>query len=393
MLQNDMINLADIEEVMNKNKREEILKQHPYEIWQGKDDGWYTYLPDKTNKRKLKRRAKKSKLEDDIVEYYLAVLENPCIIDLFNEWNDERIENEEIGKNSYTKYSNDFKRFFKADDTFCTIPVKEIAEADITKFIKMNIKRYELSRKSYASMRTLIIGVFKYAKSKKLTEISISTYFSDLQLSNNLFKKNKKSAESQVFNEDETIAVTRYLRENQNIHNLGLLLLFETGLRVGELCVLKPEHILPEGIKVESTEIYYKDSETNKNVFEIKETPKMGADDRIVVIPPQARETLRKIKLMNPFGEFLFMKNNKRIHSIRFNYYLYKACKAVGIPERSTHKIRKTYASKLIDANVEEALIQSQMGHSDIKTTRDYYYFCTQNQSNKEKQISGAVNL
>lgn len=176
-------------------------------------------------------------------------------------------------------------------------------------------------------------------------------------------------------------------------HNLGLLLLFETGLRVGELCVLKPEHILQEGIKVESTEVYYKDRETNKNVFEIKETPKMGADDRIVIIPPQAKETLRKIRLMNPFGEYLFMKNNKRIHSIRFNYYLYKACREVGIPERSTHKIRKTYASKLIDANVEEALIQSQMGHSDIKTTRDYYYFCTQNQSNKEKQISSAVNM
>ena len=393
VLENNIIDLSYVQEKIEMSKRKQMLAKHQYEIWQGKDEAWYTYIPDKETGRKLKRRTSRKKLEDDIIEYYTAMEENPFIHDLFERWNDERYENGEIGKNSYTKYGNDFKSFFQKDDSLCRVPMKEITEAELLTFIKLNIKRYNLTRKSYASLRTLIIGVFKYAKMNKMTDISISTFFSDLQLSNNLFKKNRKDASSQVFDDEETFRLTNYLKENQTIHNLGLLLLFETGMRVGEMCVLKPENITKEGIVINSTEIYYKDPKTNKTVFEVKDTPKMGADERTIIIPEHTRTIIKRIRLLNPFGEYLFMKDGKRINSTRFNYHLYKACREVGIPERSTHKIRKTYASKLIDADVEEAIIRAQMGHTDIKTTKDYYYYSTQDQKYKESQISKAISV
>lgn len=393
VLENNIIDLSYVQEKIEMTKRKQMLGKHQYEIWQGKDEAWYTYIPDKEMGRKLKRRTCRKKLEDDIIAYYVAIEENPFISDLFERWNNERYENGEIGKNSYTKYGNDFKRFFQKDDSLCEVPMKEITEAELLAFIKLNIKRYNLTRKSYASLRTLIIGVFKYAKMNRMTDISISIFFSDLQLSNNLFKKNRKDPSSQVFNDEETFQLTNYLRENQTIHNLGLLLLFETGMRVGEMCVLKPENITKDGIIINSTEIYYKDPETKKTVFEVKNTPKMGADERTIIIPEHTRAIIKRIRLLNPFGEYLFMKDGKRINSTRFNYHLYKACREVGIPERSTHKIRKTYASKLIDADVEEAIIRAQMGHTDIKTTKDYYYYSTQDQKYKESQISKAISV
>lgn len=393
VLENNIIDLSYVQEKIEMTKRKQMLGKHQYEIWQGKDEAWYTYIPDKEMGRKLKRRTSRKKLEDDIIAYYVAIEENPFISELFERWNNERYENGEIGKNSYTKYGNDFKRFFQKDDSLCEVPMKEITEAELLAFIKMNIKRYNLTRKSYASLRTLIIGVFKYAKMNKMTDISISIFFSDLQLSNNLFKKNRKSASSQVFNDEEVSKLTKYLKEHPTVHNLGLLLLFETGMRVGEMCVLKPENITKNGIIINSTEIYYKDPETNKTVFEIKDTPKMGADERTIIIPEHTRAIIKRIRLLNPFGEYLFMKDGKRINSTRFNYHLYKACREVGIPERSTHKIRKTYASKLIDADVEEAIIRAQMGHTDIKTTKDYYYYSTQDQKYKESQISKAISV
>lgn len=391
VLENNIIDMSYVQEKIEMTRRKRMLEKHQYEMWQGNDGAWYTYFPDKEKGRKLKRRMSKKKLEDDIIAYYVALEENPFITDLFTRWNDERYENNEIGKNSYTKYKNDFKRFFHKEDSLCKIPMKEITEAELLAFIKLNIKRFHLTRKSYASLRTLIIGVFKYAKMNKITDISISTFFSDLQLSNNLFKKNHKDASSQVFNDDEIMKLTKYLRDHPTIHNLGLLLLFETGMRVGELCVLKPGNITEEGIVINSTEIYYKNPDTNKTVFEVKDTLKMGVDERTIIIPEHTRAIIKRIRLLNPFGEYLFMKEGKRINSTRFNYHLYKACKEIGIPERSTHKIRKTYASKLIDGHVEEALIRSQMGHTDIKTTKDYYYYATQNQKYKESQISKAL--
>lgn len=71
----------------------------------------------------------------------------------------------------------------------------------------------------------------------KMTELSISTFFSDLQLSNNIFRKNRKKPAGQVFNDDEVAILTRYFREHPTVHNLGLLLLFETGMRVGGNCL------------------------------------------------------------------------------------------------------------------------------------------------------------
>ena len=95
----------------------------------------------------------------------------------------------------------------------------------------------------------------------------------------------------------------------------------------------------------------------------------------------------------NPFGEFLFMKDGKRIHSIKFKQWLYKACDAVEIPRRSSHKIRKTYAGKLIDGKIEDSIIKEQMGHANIETTRDYYYYATQDHEYKEKQIERVLGF
>lgn len=37
------------------NKREEYLIKHPYEIWEGKDGKWHTYLPDAKKGRIAKK--------------------------------------------------------------------------------------------------------------------------------------------------------------------------------------------------------------------------------------------------------------------------------------------------------------------------------------------------
>lgn len=57
------------------------------------------------------------------------------------------------------------------------------------------------------------------------------------------------------------------------------------------------------------------------------------------------------------------------------------------------HKIRKTYATTLIDKNVSESFIQEQMGHSDISTTRKLYYFSNQAEQTKYDQIEKAVSF
>ena len=106
-----------------------------------------------------------------------------------------------------------------------------LRETDLVEFIKMNIKRYQLTQKAYSGLRLSLIGLFEYAKLYGYTEISISTFFSDLSLSRNMFKKKRKTDSENVFTVKEAEVLKQYLWDHPTIHNLGLLLMFETGSR------------------------------------------------------------------------------------------------------------------------------------------------------------------
>ena len=56
------------------------------------------------------------------------------------------------------------------------------------------------------------------------------------------------------------------------------------------------------------------------------------------------------------------------------------------------HKIRKTYGTTLIDADVNESTVAEQMGHKDITTTKRYYYRSNKSDDTKFKQISRALS-
>lgn len=70
-VENGIIDLSCVQNMIEMKKREEILKNHLYEIYQGKDGKWYTYILDNDNKRVKKKRTSLSKIEDFHVEHYI----------------------------------------------------------------------------------------------------------------------------------------------------------------------------------------------------------------------------------------------------------------------------------------------------------------------------------
>lgn len=151
------------------------------------------------------------------------------------------------------------------------------------------------------------------------------------------------------------------MEDQPTLIELGIILAFKTGLRVGEISTLSWSDIAENKIHISKTEIRYRD-ENGKYVFDVQNFPKSDAGFRDVIITEDTNELMRKIKMLNPFGEYIFMKNGKRIKGQAFTRRLYVICDKVGIGERSIHKARKTYATKLIDGNVPESVIKTQMG-------------------------------
>lgn len=387
-IQNGIIDIQDVQEKIEMKEREELLKQHPYKIWEGKDGRWYTYLPDEERGRLLRKKKSKKDIETDIIEY-LKSAEEKYLKDIFNEWLTKKIEFGEIQKQTYDRYMTDFTRFFDKS-SISKKDIRKITEEDLEEFIRKSIIEKDLSRKSFAGLRLILIGIFKYAKKCKYTQISITQFLGDLELPKKCFvKKQIKDAES-VFTDQEVEKIVQYIYENESLINYGILLAFQTGIRVGELCTLKYTDISNNKLQIRRTEIRYKDKD-GRYIYEVRESPKTEAGNRDVILNSEAQKTLKQIRRINPFGEYIFLKNGKRIKEKAFTVKITKICRYVGIKERSMHKVRKTYATKLINGGVDERLVIQQMGHTSIDCTKNYYYFNNKNDDEAAIQIERAI--
>ena len=111
-VEHNMINLADVQEKIRMEKREEILRKHRWAISLGSDGRWMTYLPDPEHGRKMVKKATRKQVEDIVITYWRSELENPTLEEVFREWNDRRLELNKIAKATYTRNCEIFERFF-----------------------------------------------------------------------------------------------------------------------------------------------------------------------------------------------------------------------------------------------------------------------------------------
>ena len=384
-LDGGMIDLNTLQVAVEMAEKQKYLKKHKKKVWQGSDGRWFTYLPE-GEKRGLIRRKDKKELEDFIAEYYKAKSDDPTVKAVFYQWLDEKLEMQEIKKATFDKYENDFLRFF---GDFGSEKIKSVTEESLELFIRKQIGTLELTNKAYAGLRTLIMGIFKYAKRKKYTEISISSFFNDLQLSRKIFKQNPKDSRNEVFSESETLLITNHLKEHPSLIHYGMLLCFQTGVRVGELVALHYSDVKGDTLHVQRQEIKYKD-EDGKTVLEIVDYTKTESGNRYIVLTEHAKETIEAMKQYS-HGDIM-MEREVRIRCSTINRELYKVCKRCGLQPRSMHKIRKTYATTLIDASVDDSIVMEMMGHSDITTTRKFYYYSRSGEERKREQVNSAIN-
>lgn len=384
----DTISLEDVGKEIMSRTNAILLKNHPNDIWQGGNGYYYTYVGEGSSRRLIKRK-KLETLENDILEHYTSKV--LTIGECFNEWAMWRLENEFIGKGTYNRYIYDYNKYLLPLD-HCL--VSSITADDMDIFIRKVVRDYNMTAKAYSNMRTVILGIFKWAKRCHYTEFSIGEFFSDFDISKKSFRKVKRESEDNVFTDDEVRRLMVWLRANPTIENLGLIFAFQTGVRCGELAALKWSDISSDGLTlhVQRQEILYH-VKTGMQEHKVVEYTKSEAGDRYIYMPSGTVSTLTIARSLNRESEFIFAKNGIRINKTVYNTKLATACRNVGVKERTMHKIRKTYATALIDSDVEEIFVTQQLGHSSIETTKKYYYFARASKDTKTSKINEAITF
>lgn len=208
-----------------------------------------------------------------------------------------------------------------------------------------------------------------------------------MELSQRAFRKVIKEDNEEVFDDEEVMKLIKEISSEPDMLNLGIMLMFCTGIRVGELVALKWCDVIDNSIKIRRTEISYKGN-NKKNVYEIREYPKTEASIRTVFVPTEFSSILKRLKFMSGNDEYIFWKNDKNIKVLQVRKRLYTLCDKLGIKRKSPHKLRKTYVSILLDNGVDKRLVQDVAGHTQISTSERNYHRNRKSDQKKEKILS-----
>lgn len=384
-IEHGIIDVAELQAQVEEMRKTEYLKNHDHAIWES-GGYWFAHVTTSKGRKLLKRKTRES-LNELIVETYKQMNVDPTIEECYIQWAKDKLEHQEIQKQTYDRYETDYKRFFSE---FGKRKIKTVTTDELYDFCRDTIHTHNLTSSGWGNVRTLVIGIWKYAKRKHFTELSISQFMGDIDLSSRCFRVVRRTYEEEVFSDEELERLMEQIgKEKPSLLTLGVELALETGMRSGELSALEPTDIVDNTLLVTKTEEHYKGKDGY--IFNVRKALKGTHGNRKVFLTPRAVEIINKIKELNPEGKYLFEKNGKRMRGKAFSQKCVWLCEKAGIVPQSLHKCRKTYATRLINAKVDESVIRSQMGHVDFSTTKDYYYFNNRDEDEARKMVMDAL--
>lgn len=369
---NDKISMDRSRVLFEKmTKRTHILRSHA--IWQNKDGRWCTKVKLPDGKTKMIARKDRTQVEDLIIEYYEKCEDNPTIKELYDIWIEKKLSREDITNTTKSRYD---RQYTQCMQEFGNKRIKCLTPYEVEEFLLDTVYEKKLTVKGFSNLRTIIKGLFRMCKKKGYIDWSIDTVLSELDISRKAFKRIRHTDNELVFDDNEIKTLQNAMDEfGLDALNLAIMLLFNTGLRPGEAVALKRKDVSLNYVNVNKTEVILHTDEGT--IFKVEDRTKTDAGCRCVIVPDTSETVMKKILRQNPFAdpeEYIFQKNGKRITSEQLRGRLRYLCKKTNIVLKSPNKIRKTYASILIDNGVPDSIITQQMGHTNIKTTELYYH-------------------
>lgn len=363
-----IIDMSAVHQSIMMNRKQQVLKMHKYKISLGSDGRYQTMFVDTATG---KRKNIKGRSEDEILTklvdlyYQTSYIDKLTFRDVYEQW----LEHKKLttsSVNTLVRHKQHYQKYF-AQSKLDAKKFKNIDSIFLTEECCQIIKNYNLSNKEWQNVKTILNGMYELAVAKKYIQNNI---MQDVKITVKFRQVVKKSSRTEVFNNKEIEELNAYLdamiSDTQDSSFYAVRINMMCGLRVGELVALKWSDI--EGMKLHVIREEVRNQETN--TYSVEEHTKTH-EDRYVTLVPQALKLFEELEHQ---GEYVFMRNNERLTSRQVQYVLEKYAERNDKTVKRSHKMRKTYASRLANANVSLDCIRENMGHSNLQTTLSYVY-------------------
>lgn len=406
-LENDILSSSDMEKIKESMKKKtleklknELKPLHPYTIRQNeKDQRWRTRVPDKSCKSGLRMIVKTSEqdLYTALADYYgLEWYDDEDKVTLetfYPRW----LKYKALHTNSETYVSridSDWKAYY-VGTKIIKEPLRKLDKLALDVWAHDLIKTHSMTKTQYYNCTVIIRQALDYAADLKLI---LENPFKYVKIDGKrMFRKVKKKPDAtQVYLTAEERAITRLAWKDYHTHKamydlapLAIPFLFQTGLRIGELCAVRYEDI-------ESPDYIHVQRMYNKDTKKVIEHTKTDCGDRQVILTQKAKEIIRTARSrQKEVGAdstgYIFSMDGKPVPQYAVAYRFRKYCKEYGTMVKSSHKVRKTYISALLDAHVNINTVRELVGHSDERTTLKNYCFDRNTEAEKREKVEKAL--
>lgn len=410
---NGILDVNDVlDNIIMLSNKKILEKQNNFcKPWLAKDGRYKVKVPDPSKKcgYRLLAKTTRENLDKEIIKVWKSILNSIdtrkiTLEKLFPEW----LEYKQLHSDSTSyikRIRDDWTRFYEGTDII-KVPLVDLDPLILDTWSHRIIKENQMTKTCYYNMSLIMRQALKYACMKK---IILSSPFDEVVIETKLFRKVKKPLDAtQVFQSEEQTKIENIAFEQFHLLDdtfyLALPFMFRTGIRAGECLSLKfsdfdeekEGYVHIQRMNVATYEL--KDGEVTFAGFEDVEHAKTDAGDRNIYLTKEAREIIKLIKEWNishglSDEEFVFVNQKGRPQKSSINYRLKKCCKLAEIPERSQHKIRKTFISSLLDTpNMNLNFVRCQAGHESEKVTLRNYCFNRKTDSETEQLMEMALS-
>lgn len=395
-----------------------ILQEHIenfYYIWTNDKGIFLSYLPDftKPKGRKPVTATTKEKLERKIIDFYLQLEQNEksqkeqerlsTIKSIYPLW--LNIKSLETKATSYIRrIDNDWNAYYSTDPII-DMDIRTFTKAILKEWALNKVRDKELTKTQYYNMSIIIRQCLYYSVDHELIPLNPYNQFT---VDKKLLKKVKQPEDgTQVFltNERPLIECEAWsdFEEKGCTSALAIPLAFQLGVRLGELIAIKETDISSDGKYLHIQRMVQKQEQQRPDGswyparWEAVEHTKSSSGDRMIYLTEEARRIIKVILDFNKENGFyddgfLFIHGGKRINPRAVDTRIRKYCDHINISSKSTHKIRKTNISSLLDGGININEIRKQVGHEDERTTLKNYCFnrktSVENESDMEKALA-----
>lgn len=174
-------------------------------------------------------------------------------------------------------------------------------------------------------------------------------------------------------------------------HGYAIILLLNTGMRVGELLALKWHNVNFENkqIYIEETRGQIKDRASEEHKYiSVDRSTKTQSSCRYIPINEKAEEALIYFKSLGYSNSYVMANSDNNVITYRNLFrVLSNILKDNNINHGSLHTLRHTFATNLFKNGVDIKVISELLGHSDINITYNIYTHVIKEQKKKAVEV------